>query len=143
MLLEQPVNAFRLMQAVAELRTPTAEGVPIVGDLSSVLRIYRSLAAEAHRGQGRPVSKRPLTVAYKVLVDFWIAQHGRDSFTSDWHQGDNGSLAPVSDAACFIYEAMQIIDPHRPDLAKELRVLMRHTVSRLSGPRRGRGLLSA
>jgi hypothetical protein len=89
---------------------------------------YRRWAIAAHQGRGKPPGKQPLIFAYNRLVTFWL-EDGPAKFTNTWQHTECGKLEPVSDAACFLYDALNLICPERDNLAQELRTLMAKTIS--------------
>jgi hypothetical protein len=103
------------------------------------LDAVRLVARRAHqkRGRGRPRKKQEIRNAYAELADFWKRSFGKERFTQAWTRTDDG-LVPTSDAACFLYDAMRLIDPRRPRLAEQLRALMPDDVRAILGQRRGR-----
>jgi hypothetical protein len=102
------------------------------------LDAVRLAARRAHqkRGRGRP-RNQDIRNAYAELADFWKRSFGEERFTQGWAKTDDG-LVPTSDAACFLCDAMRLIDPRRPRLAEELRALMPDDVRAILGQRRGR-----
>jgi len=132
-LLWPTANVNRLSAVIAE---DSGNPAPL-NDFAFLVDRYACLARAAHRGRGRPPKKHDLTLAYRLLADFWRDQEGSRNFTNDWMKTADG-LAPVSPAACFLYNSLKEIDPNRPQLAKELRHLMAVTVKHLPGQRRGR-----
>jgi hypothetical protein len=134
-LLWPTANVNRLSQVIAN---DSGNPAPLsVNDFASLVDRYACLARAAHRGRGRPPRKDDLALAYRFLADFWQEQEGSLNFTNNWMETRVG-LAPISPAACFLYNALKDIAPERPRLAEELRDLMAVTVKQLPGQRRGR-----
>jgi hypothetical protein len=157
-LLEEPVNRYRLernptreiyhelceRQSTKESPAFGTQSLPLPADLyldDFILTClkYRRWVIAAHQGRGKPPGKQPLIFAYNKIVAFWL-EHGPTKFTNKWEQTACGKLAPVSDAACFFYDALNLICPGRDNLAQELRTLMVNTVRGWKGNRRGRKL---
>jgi hypothetical protein len=130
-------NANRLSKALAD-DTSYGGGYVSVHDFQRLVFRFEDVARAAHRGRGKPPDqeKLNLTLAYRLLADFWMKQEGADKFTNDWHNDPKDGLRPNTDAARFLFDALKEIDPDRPDLAKELRQLMAKSLP--GGKRRGR-----
>ena len=149
-LLEEPVNRYRLehnatleiYDALFQRRATTessaewsaftmpsgpASAGPYVEDFILLCMKFRGWAIHAHQGRGKPPGKRPLVLAYNRLVTFWLEARAA-KFTNNWQQTEGGKLEPVSDAACFLYDALNLICPERDNLAQELRALMAKTI---------------
>jgi hypothetical protein len=136
------------MRLISELMRTARPGEPtelsdLYDQLEEHLRFLdrlRGAARNAHQGDakriGRPRKNNDLRAAYSVLVEYW-QKESEEIFTSGWGDTDQG-LVPTSPAAQFLYETITKIDPERKNLAEELRTLMRETVAKLTGPRRGR-----
>jgi hypothetical protein len=114
------------------------------------LKEVRLAARDAHwaRGRGRPEAKADLASAYRFLARRYRELFGDKAFTQNWVKVPKPDLikpdlikkdlAPIAQAAQFVFDVIKIIDPDRPCLAEELRDLMTKTVATLPGPRRGR-----
>jgi hypothetical protein len=147
-LLSNPTNQNRLIGYLLEAAV-NGERVPgddplreVVGGFFRTLRwlhTLRVVAPKAHRTRprARPVEKRDLIAAYRILADFWRRACGAGEFHNVWNKV-GGSLEPGSHAAWFLFRALRIIDPDRQGVAAELERLMRSDVKGLPGPRQGR-----
>jgi hypothetical protein len=161
-LLEEPVNRYRLernptreiyhelceRQSTKESSVKTSafsmQSLPLpaslyLDDFILICLKYRRWAIAADQGRGKPPGKQPLIFAYNRLVTFWL-EDGPAKFTNKWEQTASCNLVPLSDAACFFYDALNLICPGRGNLTQELRTLMVNTVRGSKGNRRGRKL---
>jgi hypothetical protein len=133
-LLSDKTNHHRLAAALFEeggelaLRKFCEEMLPLLENV-------RLAARKAHRPRepGRPKMRVDLDCAYQSLVKWYRRLFGDEAFTNKWHRTDAEGLIPTSDAACFLYDVMKMIDSRRLRLAEELRDLMADTVERRRG----------
>jgi hypothetical protein len=102
------------------------------------LETIRLAAPKAHlkRPRKRPTTKADLAAALRFLKRHFFDMN-MDAFTNTWEETTEG-LRPRSYAAKLIFEIMSLIDPNRPELAKELRDLMRKVIENEGGLRSGR-----
>jgi len=150
-LLEEPVNRYRLernptreiyhelceRQSTKESCVKTLafsmQSLPLpaslyLDDFILICLKYRRWAIAADQGRGKPPGKQPLIFAYNRLVTFWL-EDGPAKFTNTWQQTECGKLEPVSHAACFLCDELNLICPKRDNIAQELRTLMAKTIS--------------
>jgi hypothetical protein len=133
------VRLVQTLTAGSPSGTAVEEMLDKLDDWLVFLDEIRLAARKAHkaRGRGSPARKPDLRAAYCELVQYWLRSFGEAKFTQGWADTTEG-LKPTSPAAAFLYDAMTLIDHHRPRLAEELRALMMATVAELPGSRRGR-----
>jgi len=99
-------------------------------ELIPFLENVRLAAHKAHRPRerGRPKVRVDLDCAYQFLVGWYRRLFGDEAFFNKWECSDAEGLVPTSNAACFLYDVMKMIDSKRLRLAEELRDLMADTV---------------